>query len=105
MPGSLAFVPQATSELPLRVTDVWPLPFTCAPLPIPLLHGSGEVLSVRPYAETQHMKAAVLTQQRKRQEDFKFLFSLESLFVAFVLYILLEYLKQGHAFTTPFPPP
>lgn len=43
------------------------------------------------------MKAAVFPQQCKRQkEDFKFLFSLENLFVAFVLCILLEYLKQGH---------
>lgn len=45
------------------------------------------------------MKAAVFPQQGKRQkEDFKFLFSLENLFVAFVLCILLAYLKQGHAF-------
>lgn len=41
MPGSSAFVPQATSKLPLRVTDMWP--FTCtAPQTPPWLRGGAQ---------------------------------------------------------------
>lgn len=95
------------SELPLRVTHVWTLLLMCAP-PLPrLLRGSGGCTVLDPVLRLRgHEKAAMLTQQHKRQnEDCKFLFSLESLFVAFVLYIPLEYLKQGYAFTSLFPTP